>query len=374
MRTFTEHVDVFASFVVERGWLMVRNFYQFHIFCLLVMASSMSACQDSEAPRPEKALKKVQETAEQKVHEPIQPLKMPKGLAPERVTLGGRLFHDTRLSIDNSISCASCHDIAAGGDDDLPLFVGVRGAKGGMNSPTVLNSGLSFVQFWNGRVATLEEQAAGPITAAAEMGSNWEHVLSAVKSDPEYVSDFARTYPDGITQDNILNAIAVFERSLVTTGSRFDKWLLGDKKALSKQEVDGYLLFKSAGCVACHQGRNVGGNMFQKFGVIGNYMEDRGNITDADLGRFAITGKESDRFVFKVPSLRNIEHTAPYLHDGSAQTLEEVVHIMGRYQLGRPLTNEEVARLVAFLHTLSGDIPDVSPHQEWVKARLAKQG
>jgi cytochrome c peroxidase len=160
----------------------------------------------------------------------------------------------------------------------------------------------------------------------------------------------------------------------VTPNAPFDRWLAGDQDALTEQELQGYQLFKSAGCVACHQGRGVGGNMFQKFGVIGNYMEDRGNITDADLGRFTVTGDQSDRFVFKVPSLRNIEHTAPYLHDGSAKTLEEAVQIMGRYQLGRPLTEDEVGRLVAFLKTLSGDIPDVSSYQAWVKSRPPHRG
>lgn len=338
--------------------------------CSLLCTLALLACEPGpqaispDAPTPEP------EPTQAQSLEPVDPLEAPQGLDPAQVELGGRLFHDPRLSLDGKVSCSSCHNIAQGGDDGRPVFLGVGGVIGGINSPTVLNSSLNFVQFWNGRAATLEEQAAGPMTAAKEMGSNWLHILKVVQADPDYARGFAQAFPDGVTQDNILTCVATFERSLITPNARFDRWLRGDKQALTSQEVQGYELFKSAGCIACHQGRGLGGNMFQKFGVIGNYMEDRGQITDADLGRFAVTGKESDRFVFKVPSLRNIERTAPYLHDGSAQTLEEAVQIMGHYQLGRPLSEEEVGRLVAFLKTLSGDIPDVSAHQAWVDARL----
>jgi cytochrome c peroxidase len=165
------------------------------------------------------------------------------------------------------------------------------------------------------------------------------------------------TTPGGITERNVRTSIATFERTLLTPGARFDRWLQGDKGALSEEEAAGYALFKSVGCIACHQGQNVGGNMFQKFGVLGDYFEDRGHVTRDDYGRFNVTGLESDRFVFRVPSLRNVELTAPYFHDGSATTLEQAVRTMARYQLGRPLADGDVQRLVAFLKTLTAPLP-----------------
>jgi cytochrome c peroxidase len=200
--------------------------------------------------------------------------------------------------------------------------VGIRQQLGDVNAPTVLNSALNFVQFWNGRAKNLEEQAGGPIENPKEMGNNWPNVLRMLRDDTSYVRQFAEAFPDGISEANVRSAIAGFERTLVTPSARFDLWLTGDKQALSAEERAGYELFKSVGCVACHQGRNVGGNMFQRFGVFGNYLEERGNLRESDYGRFALTGNEADRFVFRVPSLRNVELTAPYFHDGSAATLE----------------------------------------------------
>lgn len=331
------------------------------------MSCTPSASTEGQTSNP--TVGAAEEPDDEAIDEPIRPLRAPLGLDPALVDLGGKLFHDPRLSGDGTISCASCHSVSEGGDDGLKVGKGIGGATLPINSPTVLNAGLQIAQFWNGRADTLEAQAAGPITAPAEMGSSFEKVLAVVKGDPEYRASFDRSFPDGVTMPNVLSAIATFERSLVTVGSRFDRWLRGDASALTEVEKEGYALFKSVGCIACHQGQNVGGNMFQRFGIAAHYFEDRGSVTEVDLGRFAVTGEEGDRYVFKVPSLRMVAATAPYLHDGSAETLEKVIAIMGRYQLGRELEGEEIDKISAFLRSLAGVIPDVSRYEAWAVSR-----
>ena len=285
--------------------------------------------------------------------EPIKPLAK-VNLDARKVTLGRAMFHDKRLSKDNSLSCASCHEISKGGMDGRQFAVGIKGQVGPINTPTVLNSGLNFRQFWNGRAATLEEQAAGPVHNPGEMGSNWQEVLGKLNQDAALLNQFKAIYPDGLQPKNIQDAIATFEHSLVTP-SRFDRYLNGESNAINGEEKQGYQLFKNYGCVACHQGQGVGGNMYQTFGVLGNYFKDKGKVTDADLGRFAVTKNELDRHVFKVPSLRNVELTAPYFHDGSAKTLEEAIDVMFRYQLGRTAPAADKALIVKFLKTLTGE-------------------
>lgn len=286
--------------------------------------------------------------------EPILPLPAPPSLPPEKVLLGKKLFHDPRLSRDNSIACASCHDLNKGGADQARYSVGVNGATGDVNAPTVFNSALNIAQFWDGRAASLEEQAAGPVHNPVEMASNWEEVSAKLRADSEYPALFERAYPDGISPANITEAIATYERSLLTPNARFDRHLLGEKNALSKAELEGYHRFVNHGCVSCHQGAAVGGNMFQRFGVMGDYFAGR-TPGKADQGRFNVTGLEEDRHVFKVPSLRNVAATKPYFHDGSAKTLADAVRVMGKYQLGKELTDEDVHLIVAFLRTLSGE-------------------
>jgi len=290
----------------------------------------------------------------QMLDEPIKPLPAKLNLDARKVNLGKSLFHDKRLSKDNSLSCASCHDIAAGGVDGKQFAVGIKGQVGPINTPTVLNSGLNFRQFWDGRAATLEEQAAGPVHNPGEMGSNWAEVIGKLSQDKAFVQQFTVAYPDGLSGRNMQDAIATFEKSLLTP-SRFDRYLNGEGSALQEDEKQGYQLFKNYGCVACHQGQGVGGNMYQTFGVLGNYFKDKGKITDADLGRYAVTKNEADRHVFKVPSLRNVELTSPYFHDGSAKTLDEAVDVMFRYQLGRSAPAAEKALIVKFLKTLTGE-------------------
>ncbi|MCA9518660.1 MAG: cytochrome-c peroxidase [Myxococcales bacterium] len=289
--------------------------------------------------------------------EPIQPLPVGYEANADLVRLGDQLFHDKGLSGDGTVACASCHSVPDGGDDGLGRSTGIRGQKGGINAPTVLNSGLNMAQFWNGRAETLEEQAKGPVEHPKEMGGSWDAVVARVAADPGYAGAFDALFPDGVTADNIRAAIATFERTLITPDSPFDRWLRGDDGALSERQLAGYQLFKAAGCVTCHQGRNVGGNMYQVFGVMGDYFEDRGGEEEADLGRVAVTHDEGDRHVFRVPSLRNVALTAPYFHDASASSLEDVVRVMATYQLGRMLDDEETALIVEFLKSLTGTIP-----------------
>ncbi|MGK7871868.1 MAG: cytochrome-c peroxidase [Xenococcaceae cyanobacterium] len=289
------------------------------------------------------------------VQEPIQPIPLQLELNEEKVKLGNKLFLDPQLSQDNTISCASCHNLNTGGTDQLVRSIGIKDAIGSVNTPTVFNVVFNFKQFWDGRAETLEDQIDGPINSDQEMGSNWPEVVSKLKQSSEYVSMFSQLYKDGINSDNIKDAIATFERSLYTPNSRFDKFLRGDKNALTSSEKEGYRRFKAYGCASCHQGVNIGGNLFQTFGLLGDYFKDRGNVTKEDLGRFNVTGDERDRHVFKVPSLRNVVLTPPYFHDGSAATLEEAVTTMGKYQLGRHLSARDTDLIIKFLNTLTGE-------------------
>ena len=288
------------------------------------------------------------------VSEPIQAIPRQIALNEAKVTLGEKLFHDPRLSHDNSVSCASCHNLDTGGTDRRRRPVGIKGAVGFVNTPTVFNSGFNFRLFWDGRAETLEEQINGPIQAPHEFGSNWPEITAKLAAIPDYAAAFGALYRDGIQPGTIRDAIATFERSLYTPDARFDQFLRGDQGALTESEKAGYRLFKTYGCIRCHQGINVGGNMFQTFGVMGNYFADRGNLTPADMGRANVTGDKRDQHVFKVPSLRNVALTPPYFHDGSAARLEDAVTIMGTYQLGRQLDPGEVDLIVQFLRTLTG--------------------
>ncbi|HLA94819.1 MAG TPA: cytochrome c peroxidase [Pyrinomonadaceae bacterium] len=288
-------------------------------------------------------------------NEPIQPIPIHINLDADKVALGEKLFNEVQLSRDNTVSCATCHSMDLGGTDQLPRSKGIDGQLGAVNAPTVFNAAYNFKQFWDGRAETLESQIDGPTHAADEMGSNWEEIERKLRHSEEYTAEFARVYKDDIHTENIKDAIAAFERSLLTPNSRFDRFLKGDGDAITKEEKDGYRVFKSVGCVSCHQGMNAGGNLFQEFGVMGDYFNDRGNITKADLGRYNVTHNDLDRHVFKVPGLRNVSRTFPYFHDGSALTLENAVGVMSKYQLGRQLSPQEVDSIVLFLKTLDGE-------------------
>jgi len=285
---------------------------------------------------------------------PIARVEPVSGLDPDRVVLGRDLFADRRLSGDGKLACSSCHDLAHGGADHVALSTGSHGVPLAVNTPTVFNSALNFRQFWDGRVISLEEQIDGPLLSPAEMASSWSLAVSTIRGDTSLASRFAKSYPSGVTEESVKDALATFERSLATPSAAFDRYLGGDADAITPQARHGFELFTSYGCSACHQGRGVGGNMFQKLGVMADYFADRGHETDADQGRFNVTHDEADRHVFKVPSLRNVAKTAPYLHDGSIGTLDEAVRVMARYQLGRDLGATDARALVAFLESLTG--------------------
>lgn len=292
---------------------------------------------------------------------PISPLPVTNASASDpRAILGGILFHDRRFSKNNTISCSSCHNLKSGGADGREKSIGIENAVGDINAPTVFNSGFNFRQFWNGRAKTLEDQLDGPIGHPKEMGSNWEEIIAKLKADHKIASRFQTSYPDGLTKENVKDAIVTFERALTTPNSRFDLYLQGDETAISAFEKLGYKRFQSFGCIACHQGMNIGGNMFQTMGVMGNYFKERGTvITDADLGRYTVTKDAQDKHLFRVPSLRNVALTPPYFHDGSAKTLNRAVEVMAKYQIGRKLSKEETDSIVAFLKTLTGKRPEI---------------
>jgi cytochrome c peroxidase len=275
-------------------------------------------------------------------------------LSPEKVELGRRLFFEPRLSHDDTLSCAGCHDLALGGTDRRQFSIGIGGKIGSVNAPSVFNVGLNFVQFWDGRAASLEEQVAGPVHNPLEMASNWAEVIDKLSKDDAYRNAFRRLYPQGMTGEAISDAVASFERTLLTPNSRFDRYLRGEASALNDLERTGYRRFLDSGCASCHQGANIGGNMYQRFGVMADPFKNRPR-TAADLGRFNVTGREEDRYVFKVPSLRNVAVTAPYFHDGSTASLDEAVGSMGRNQLGRDLSGADVTAISAFLRTLTGE-------------------
>jgi cytochrome c peroxidase len=288
--------------------------------------------------------------------EPIQPITAAQPKNAKMVELGKMLFFDPRLSKSGFISCNSCHNLSMGGTDNIQTSVGHNWHQGPINAPTVLNSSMNLAQFWDGRAKDLKEQAGGPIANPGEMGFTHELAVGVLQSIPEYRTRFKQLFNnDKINIGMVTDAIAAFEETLVTPDSRFDKWLKGDKQAINQTELEGYKLFKESGCTSCHNGQAVGGGSYQKFGIHEPYK-----TTNKAEGRFAVTGKDADRFMFKVPTLRNVELTYPYFHDGAAATLEEAVDIMGRLQLGRKFTKEENAKIVAFLKTLTGKQPEIT--------------
>lgn len=289
----------------------------------------------------------------QQSQEPIQVIRPAQNINLGMVELGKKLYFDPRLSKSGFISCNSCHNLSMGGSDNLPTSIGDKWQQGPINSPTVLNSSLNVAQFWDGRAADLQAQAGGPIANPGEMAFTHTLAIGVLESIPAYVREFKTVFnKEKIDINQVTAAIAEFEKTLVTPNSRFDQWLLGNKDAMTAKELAGYKIFKESGCTACHNGEAVGGNSFQKMGVVTPYTAN----SPAE-GRSAVTGKDADRFNFKVPTLRNVELTYPYFHDGAANTLAEAVDIMGRIQLGKKFTKDENEKVVAFLKTLTGDQP-----------------
>ena len=287
--------------------------------------------------------------------EPIQPLPLKVAVDDKKIALGQKLFHDTSLSGDNTLSCASCHDLTKGGTDQAKVATGIKGQQGPINSPTVFNAMYNVTQFWDGRAKDLQTQAAGPVANPGEMGEQWDNVIAKLKQIPEYQDAFQTIYEQqGLTKETVTDAIAGFEQSLVTPDSRFDKYLRGDNGILTADEKSGYELFK-LNCASCHNGPAVGGLSFEKMGVKQDYFKLRGGqITEADNGRFNVTKEEKDRHFFKVPVLRNVEITYPYFHDGSVNNLNDAVRIMGQVQRNKNFNDTEINNIVSFLKTLTG--------------------
>ncbi len=292
-------------------------------------------------------------------NEPIQVIPDSISVNPTKVELGRMLYNDVRLSVDNSISCASCHDLSKGGTDNKPFSEGVGGQFGGINAPTVFNATFNFVQFWDGRAANLTAQAAGPPTNPVEMAhKSWRDIENILAADDEFSKAFTAVYPDGVTESNICDAIAEYEKTLITPNSAFDRYLKGDKEAMTTEQIAGYELFKQYSCATCHAGINLGGLSYEYMGLRKDYFTDRGTeLTEEDYGR----GKqEEDSFFdhrFKTPGLRNVALTAPYFHDATQATLLDAVNAMVEYQTKKDITPEESEKIVEYLNTLTGEIP-----------------
>ena len=285
--------------------------------------------------------------------EPIKPIPQHIQYNREKAELGKLLFVDPNLSSDGTVACVSCHSFDHGGADPRPVSIGVRGLKGNANAPTVYNSYFNFRQFWNGRAKDLKDQANGPIHNPVEMDMVAEKIEKYLKENEYYRSLFQKVFKSEPKYDYVLEAIAEFEKALYTPNCKFDRYLRNEA-ILSYEEEKGYRLFKMFGCITCHNGTNIGGNSFQKFGLIFSY-DWKSYFPD----RFAITKKPEDKNVYKVPTLRNIALTSPYLHDGSALTLNEALKKMSHYNLGFDLNKEEIEALIAFMKTLTGEVPEI---------------
>lgn len=293
------------------------------------------------------------EAAAEHRNEPIQPIPKALPVDAQKVALGFRLYHDPRLSGDSTLSCAHCHSLNTGGVDGRKTSIGVGGAVGPINAPTVFNSVFNSEQFWDGRAPTLQVQAGGPPLNPIEMASkSWEEIIGKLDKDPVLTRDFVAAYPQGLSGEAITDAIAEFEKTLITPDSPFDNWLRGDDKAMTMQQKHGYQLFKDNKCATCHGGTILGGRSFEPLGLKRDF--NFGEITAADIGRMNVTSEARDRLRQKVPGLRNVALTAPYFHRGDVATLDEAVKLMLRYQVGTELPQQDVDDIVAFLESLTG--------------------
>lgn len=285
-----------------------------------------------------------------------------------KILLGKTLFFDPRLSSTGTVSCNSCHNVMAGGDDSRPNSMGVDGKTGDRSSPTVWNSAFLSVQFWDGRSDTLEDQARGPVTNPIEMGmKDWEQTVAVLQAIEGYAPMFTAAFGEGaeITEDTVVQAIASYERTLITPNSAYDRYVKGDETAMTEQQVKGMETFAKVGCTACHSGANfsgpnlpIGQGFFMKFPTFaGSEYDEKYNLL-ADTGRHTVTGKDSDKFMWRVPTLRNIAVTAPYGHNGAIPSLDEMVTVMAKTQLNKDLSAEEVSDIVEFLNALTGEFPE----------------
>lgn len=288
--------------------------------------------------------------------EPLQPLPSHLDVDMKKAALGEKLFNDKRLSADGTLACSGCHAYEKAGTDNSRFSEGIRKQFGDINAPTVFNAVFNVRQFWDGRAADLQEQAGGPPLNPIEMGcAGWEEIVERLSADEALTAEARAIYADGWSGNNITDAIAEYEKTLITPNSRFDKWLRGDDAAITAEEAEGYRLFKQYRCASCHVGRSVGGQSFEYMDLKADYFADRGAPLKSDKGLMGFTGREEDLHRFKVPNLRNVELTHPYMHDGTVATLEESVSIMGRYLSGIPVSDNDRRLIVAFLRTLTGE-------------------
>ena len=299
--------------------------------------------------------------AEEFKNEPIRPIPDSVAVDARKVELGYVLYHDTRLSGDGTISCASCHGINTAGVDNHQYSDGINEQIGGINAPTSFNAVFNFVQFWDGRAENLAAQAAGPPLNPVEMGSaSFEEIAARITEDKEFTAKFNEVYPEGLCEVTITDAIAEYEKTLITPNCAFDKYLKGDKDALTSEQIEGYAIFKEYNCATCHTGVNMGGLSYEMMGQRANYFQDRetnmkSGLTDSDNGRWAQTQVERDRYRFKTPTLRNVALTWPYYHDGSVETLEEAIAMMSKYQVGKEMPADKVAKVKSYLDALTGE-------------------
>ena len=295
-------------------------------------------------------------------NEPVRPIPDSLAVDARKVALGEALYHDTRLSGDGTVSCATCDGINTAGVDNKQYSEGIKGQLGGVNAPTSFNACFNFVQFWDGRAATLAEQAGGPPLNPVEMGSaSFDEIAARLSADADFTARFKAVYPEGLNEQTITDAIAEYEKTLVTPNSPFDRYLKGDKQALTAEQVEGYALFKEYNCATCHAGVNMGGLSYELMGKRADYFKDReinakSGLTDADNGRWAQTKVERDRYRFKTPTLRNVALTWPYYHDGSVPTLDKAIDMMARYQVGREMPSADVQKVQSFLQALTGEL------------------
>ena len=283
----------------------------------------------------------------------ILPIPTQLNLDEQKVLLGEKLFADSRLS-ETGFSCVTCHHPANAGMDGLELSLIAGGGFDTKNTPTVFNSGFNAMQLWNGRAETLETQLNRVIKNPGHMNSSWPAIMSKLQQDDSYITSFNRSYPDGMNQQNITHALITYERSLTTPDSDFDRYLRGNENAITADQLKGFQLFQDYGCISCHQGVNVGGNLFVKFGIFESHLSKKETLTEYDYGRFSYTKQSKDKFVFRVPSLRNVSQTSPYFHDGSVATLPEAIKIMAKVQLDIDLPDEDIRLIESFLISLRG--------------------
>lgn len=334
--------------------------YAIAFTALIACGDEKTETKEVETTPETKELTELQERAKTLFGELPEVVDNPENpITEEKVILGKQLYFDVRLSKDNKQSCNTCHNLNTFGVDNLPTSPGNDGKNGPRNSPTVLNAALHASQFWDGRNKDVEEQAGGPILNPIEMAMpSEEFVVERLSGIEEYKELFAKAFPEDeqpITYKNLQKAIGAFERKLITP-SKFDDYIAGNNEALNEQEKRGLETFMTTGCITCHSGNALGGQLIQKFGLFGNYWE----LTKSDRideGRFEVTQNEADKYFFKSPSLRNVEKTYPYFHDGSVNELNKAVKIMAKLQLNKELTEEETNDIVAFLNTLTGDVP-----------------